>query len=258
MTQKVLYIDFLKGTDMQTIQLCAYGRTTSQGAWFFRKNHIVNRLYFVHAGHAVIRNAVCEKELFAGRLYLIPQCANFHPIDATDFDHTFFDYYSARPIRPHEIVELAEPPDGTAEFIQMIDVLLAHDPARTRRAAMEQFLSGFLSVLEESVSLPYITDAAVTRAVELIHADCAHVTSGALADTLHLNKSYFIRLFHAAMGVSPMKYIRSCRVLRAQELLAQGMRVQEAAELCGYASLSAFHKAVREELHCTPAQLHVK
>ena len=76
---------------MQNINLYAYGRATVNNAWPAMHNFIVNRLYYVNSGSALIHNANREQTLVKGRIYIIPQCHNFKPLDAFSFDQTLFE-----------------------------------------------------------------------------------------------------------------------------------------------------------------------
>jgi transcriptional regulator GlxA family with amidase domain len=55
-----------------------------------------------------------------------------------------------------------------------------------------------------------------------------------LAGSLYMNKYHLCRVFKAATGLSVVDYIINCRIIRARELLRQGMRVQDAGEQAGF------------------------
>lgn len=241
---------------MQNINLYAYGRATVNNAWPAMHGFIVNRLYYVNSGSALIHNANREHTLIKGKIYIIPQCHNFKPVDAFSFDHTFFDYYSLRALDPNEIVEIDAFSFALDRFFDYINTLIEQDPEQNNHKAIEQLLTGILSVIDRQYTpLPYITNTTVMRAIDIIYENYADITTKVLAQRLNINESHFIRLFHSAMGISPMKYIRACRVLNGKELLYSGVSVAEAAEICGYSSPSAFYKAVKTCLYKSPSEL---
>ena len=233
---------------MSKIKLYTFGRKTTNGAWRINKNRVVNRLYYVNSGTAVIHNTAGEFTLREKRFYIIPQCFNFKPLAATDFDHTFFDYYSTPILHPDKIYEFSADFCQGARFFEYVNALIENGDNDLIFEGVGELLSGFLSVLLLcGASLSFVENSAVVRAVEIINNSLSPVTCKSLADGLHLNESYFIRLFHKTMGVSPMKYARACRILYAKELLSQGMSASQAAEKCGYTSVTAFYRAVRRE-----------
>ena len=241
---------------MNNIHLYFYGREVVQGTWCRGKPFVSNRLYYVNSGTATIFNSTKEYVLTAGKAYIIPQCNDFHTITSKDFDHTFFDYYSSRTLNPGKTIVFDEENLPVKQFFNYINAIISDDTKNLPRKAIEDLLSGFLGVMESTTDLfEYISTYPVSRAVDIIHSDCAHATTKSLAEELNLNESYFIRLFRNTFGISPMKYIRTCRVLYGKELLKGGESVDKVSEKCGYSSSAAFYKAVMTELGEKPSDL---
>ena len=65
---------------MNDVKLYIYGRQTVQGKWRVNQRNIVNRLYYVNSGSAVISTGSAEHTLTARRIYIIPQCKEFQPL----------------------------------------------------------------------------------------------------------------------------------------------------------------------------------
>lgn len=61
-----------------------------------------------------------------------------------------------------------------------------------------------------------------------------------IAGHFFLNKHYLCRIFKSATGFSVMDYIIRSRVLRARQLLQEGVSVQQAGEQAGFADNSHF------------------
>lgn len=240
---------------MKNINLYAFGRCTVNGAWDFDHSRILNRLYYVNSGCAVIHNGTNEYQLTDKHFYIIPQCKAFHPVDATDFDHTYFDFYSSKIFRPDKIMEFDGAVLRASSFFEHVNSFIKSK--ENVKPAAEQYLSGFLSLIEsEYKELYYISESSLTNALNVIHDEYATITTDALAKRVNLNKSYFIRLFSSAMGISPMKYIRAVRVSHGKELIKRGESVSTAAEMCGYSSPSAFYNAVKAELGVSPSEFN--
>ncbi len=241
---------------MKSIGIYTYGRSTVNGAWWVNQNRIVNRLYYVNSGKARISNSSLEYELTAGKIYIIPACQTFRPLNAWNFDHTYFDFYHSRIFKNDNIIEIDESATNASYFFNYINSQIESDCEGKAREAMEYFLSGFFKLLESGgMELPYITNPIVTKALSLIHADFAEICTKTLAQKLSIDESYFIRLFSSVIGITPMKYIRAYRVSKAKELIRNGSSIAEAAEKCGYASPSSFYNAVKAELNISPSEL---
>lgn len=241
---------------MMDANLYAFGRSTVAGSWGIDRNRIVNRLYHVNAGTATVRSGAKEYRLTVGKTYVIPQCKNFSPVYAENFDHTYFDFYSSRILNPENIIEIGADVLCAMAFFAYVNGLIEKHPKTEIHRAMEHFLSGFLSLIHDAFSpLPYISNASLTEAVRIIHNEYSCITTASLAKKLNLNESYFVRLFTAAMGLSPMKYIRAIRVSYGKSFIQNGMSITEAAEKCGYSSSSAFYNAMTAELGIAPSDV---
>lgn len=239
---------------MENINLHTYGRSTVNGSWWINQNRIVNRLYYVNSGKARVTYSSMEYELTAGNLYVIPGCKTFHPLNAWNFDHTYFDFYYSRILNNEKIIELDEGTGLAKNFFDYVNDLIKNDSERNAFPAMEHFLCGFFSLCEcQKISLPYITNPTVTEALSLIHTECADVSTKILAQKLNIDESYFIRIFSSVTGITPMKYIRAYRVSMGKQLIRNGASIAEAAEKCGYASPSSFYNAVKAELNISPS-----
>ena len=64
-----------------------------------------------------------------------------------------------------------------------------------------------------------------------------------LSDHFFLSTSQFSRIFRQATGASPWAYITAKRLIKARELLHEGMGAKKAAENCGFGDYSVFYKA---------------
>lgn len=74
-----------------------------------------------------------------------------------------------------------------------------------------------------------------------------------LAEVASVSPAHFRRLFRAAMGVPPHRYVLQQRIERARELLTQGnWPMSRIAEDCGFCSQSHFTRAFAQEVGVTP------
>lgn len=244
---------------MKSVTLQIYGKSVVEGSWAINRSQSVNRLYYVNSGTATVLNGNTEYKLTANKIYIIPQCKNFQPISAESFDHTYFDFYSSRILNHRKMIELDGSVLSAKSFFEYINRLIENDTDKKAHSAMENYLCGFLSLIDSCYKpLPYITNAVITRAVNIIHSEFASISTKKLAKELNLNESYFIRLFSSTMGISPMRYIRSVRVAQGKMLIQNGKSISEAADICGYSSPTAFYNATKAEFNVSPSKLKCK
>ena len=243
---------------MKNITLYGYGRSIVDSAWKVNKSKIVNRLYYVNSGNAVITTENAEHRLYSGKIYIIPQSKTFKPLHAESFDHTYFDFFSSMLMVHNQLIEFDASLLSSNAFFEYINRLLMNDKEHVSIEKMELLLSAFLELIKSVVPIQYINNSIVTSAIDIIHGNYSDISSKQLAKYLNINESYFIRTFTETMGISPMKYIRAVRVAYAKELILNGDSITAAAEKCGYSSPTALYNATRSELDLSPSELKFK
>ena len=105
------------------------------------------------------------------------------------------------------------------------------------------------------------TEADFTRSVvEYVkeHFD-EQITSTTAAEHLHLNNSYFCRLFKRDFGCCFAEYLTSYRIERSKMLLNKtDDSISEVAIKCGFNGFSYFSKIFKETIGITPSQYRKK
>lgn len=82
----------------------------------------------------------------------------------------------------------------------------------------------------------------------------ADVQLAELAAQVNISKFHFLRMFTAATGLTPYRYLTRMRLRYGAELLrGSGLSVQQVALSCGYASPSRFAAAFRRQYGVSPA-----
>jgi two-component system response regulator YesN len=70
---------------------------------------------------------------------------------------------------------------------------------------------------------------------------------GMLADKLQVNRSQLCRKFHAAYGVSPVRYLINCRVQFGLELIENSNdKIMEIAAKSGFGNPNYFSKSIKK------------
>lgn len=98
-------------------------------------------------------------------------------------------------------------------------------------------------------------DPHLARALSAFHrAPAAEWSVERLAREAALSRTGFAERFAARLGVTPMAYVTAWRMQIARDALAtQDSSVADAAEICGYASESAFSRVFKKEIGISPA-----
>ena len=103
----------------------------------------------------------------------------------------------------------------------------------------------------------FIFNSRIVQALEFIHQNYnQQIEIEELSNRLHLDNSYFIRLFKKYMRVSPFQYLKDYRLSMAISLLKAGNKVSDVAEMVGYSSVHAFSNAVKKNMGISPSQLN--
>ncbi|MCS6959619.1 MAG: response regulator transcription factor [Pseudanabaenaceae cyanobacterium SKYGB_i_bin29] len=79
---------------------------------------------------------------------------------------------------------------------------------------------------------------------------------GEMAQLMQMNSSYFCRVFHQEIGVSPHQFLLQMRIKKAKQLLRQSpqMSVNDIAISCGFSSQSLLNKHFKKLVGTTPTQ----
>ena len=80
------------------------------------------------------------------------------------------------------------------------------------------------------------------------------LTLDQIASQFYISKHYLCRIFKAATGFSVMEYIIYSRVLRARQLLQEGVSVQQAGERSGFSDNSHFIRTFGHLTGITPGR----
>jgi AraC-like DNA-binding protein len=102
--------------------------------------------------------------------------------------------------------------------------------------------------------LKAVSDPQIGRALTLIHENPqAPWTVASLADAVSMSRSSFAARFHELIDESPLSYVTSWRMQKAQELIRLGVdNLADIASQIGYQSEAAFRKAFKRETGLAP------
>ncbi|NCB63610.1 MAG: AraC family transcriptional regulator [Clostridia bacterium] len=136
---------------------------------------------------------------------------------------------------------------------ELITQLLTDAQSPSRRSALAYSL---LCDLSEAQVPEHSLPALVDEAIGLMREDYATLYGvEELSEAMGVSKCHLIRIFSAAVGVSPGQYLTSVRLSAAKELLLSGeYALETVAGLCGFSGANYFCRVFRRAEGCTPTQ----
>ena len=101
--------------------------------------------------------------------------------------------------------------------------------------------------MSRNTPLPFVHDEVILRTVDYMEENLSSpepLRVKELAKRAGFEENYFIRRFKNALGMTPYAFLRSRRLYKARELIADGMSVTHAAEAVGYENASSLSRAL--------------
>lgn len=140
--------------------------------------------------------------------------------------------------------ELHNPQPGAALIVQQLAYMMLIQALRLHIASDPRH-SGWLSALG---------DKQMSAAISCIHSDPGYPwTLQSLAERAGMSRSIFALRFKESVGVTPIEYVTRWRMtLAGDKLMNSNDSISEIAQSLGYESESAFGKAFRRVLGCSP------
>jgi AraC-like DNA-binding protein len=186
-------------------------------------------------------------------------CGAFH----VEYPDAFFLLHNL-PKVIHIPAEQGRTVEGFSEIVQLI----AREAATPRLGAqvMLRRLTELLFVhviriwIEQQASsergwVAALRDQPISTALGLIHQSPERGWKvEELAEAVALSRSVFSARFTRLLGEPPITYLTRWRMHKATRLLKNNVEVEKIAELLGYESGVAFHKAFKREVGMTPAR----
>jgi AraC-like DNA-binding protein len=95
----------------------------------------------------------------------------------------------------------------------------------------------------------------ISKAVNYIHQNLDKpVSVESLAEMVHMGQTSFYENFKGVMHVSPLQYAKSVKLHRAQTLIQEGKKANEAAYMVGYNSPAQFSREYKRHFGFVPSE----
>lgn len=104
-----------------------------------------------------------------------------------------------------------------------------------------------------------LTDARISRALELLSRPGPEADNREIAQSLGVHPRAFIRLFHEAIGHTPHQYRLRLRIERAAALLREGLQsIDQIATATGFCDRFHFSRLFKRQLGVSPARYRAR
>ena len=231
----------------------------------------INRIHIPIKGKMLYNDGGGVKLLDEGSIYfMINSCSqNFDMIPEYGYYHFYMDFQTIPPLLSREVLEIEFSRDPYFYYlIKAIESVVrekntAKENAREEIYRKDPEMKEILPILEQIVrhcQLKYnvrtVENPKLEAAIHYIEEHYAEkLHNEDIAEVLHIDTRYLIRLFGKHLDMSPYLYLTQCRIEHAFVFLREGRSVAETAILCGYQSENAFRIAFKKMMGASPTQV---
>jgi AraC-like DNA-binding protein len=215
--------------------------------WHFHECYTV---IIVHEGALRYVYKDREQEVRQGEVYVVNPFESHYnfPLGACTYRAIFLPPASlqTRGCSPQFIGKGVSHPAVFLELNAIFEQIRQHCPDLRSCKAMERQLAQLLrNNLAYRISTE-IVDTRMARAIDFMKQHLDHkLTIAVIAESCHLSKFHFQRLFKESTGLTVNAYIQQLRTEQAKNLLTDGLSVLETGLETGYFDQSHFHKAFK-------------
>ena len=218
-------------------------------------------IHFVVSGKGKFKTSRGEYSLSGGDIFIIkPQEITFYEADEHEpWEYIWISFDSN--IKPP--AQILSKDCIFAPYLEDIFKSAFYHPDSTEGSAgYEEHLTSviwamFSRIKRQSGNMkPESSEDYVRRAMSIMSAELSEgITAEAVANRLHLNRSYFTSLFTAVTGISPGEHLKGLRMERAAALLIEGnFTVSIVAASVGYSDGFVFSRAFKGHYGISPSE----
>lgn len=213
-------------------------------------------LHYIVSGCGIFVSHNLTHHISRGQIFVIrPEESTFYKADdATPWQYRWVGFTSALDLSEILSEDVIPAPECEYIFRGLMDSARMENDREYFICSKIYELLSLLAQRQKSGG--YRSQDYVLRAKNFIEANYCNgdISVQYIADSLHLDRSYFSSLFHKYMGMSPHQYIELCRLQKAAELLSHfSYSTSKAAMACGYTSIFNFSKMFKKMFGVCPS-----
>ena len=236
-----------------------YGRESS---------YRVNRIHIPLEGKAKYRDINGEKILSRGSVYLLINgfTKDLSMFRDSGYSHIYLDFVSSPPLLSREMIEIALDENPYINSLVTLTRLLIEEGGRNLDsrlyvdrdcevfADLEEVVKIIMLYVSRNYKANILENDKLERAVRFIHQHYREqIHNSEIADAAGVEQRQLIRIFERYLQTTPYRYLTSCRLEEAVDLLRSGKSVSEVAELSGYQNETAFRMAFKRIMGASPS-----
>lgn len=268
------------------------GQATTRHEWNNRDiSSPFMRIYYVNDGKALLHLPGKDIEATGGHMYLIPAYVA-HSYECTPGLDFYYLFVYQRVQNGTNLFETYDSPlevkanEASRLLFENYCKLYPHLHLPSQDAAHFEAHPHYREYAQTSMQMPYwerlqlhgmveillsyfvkharpteaVRDSRIPQLMEYVRLHLnENITVGDLAAHACVTKSHLIRLFHQALGITPLQYVLRKKVQHAQRLLlATDLSVKEIAHKVGFDDVSYFIRLFRKSLGFTPQEYRIK
>lgn len=227
-----------------------------------------NRIHIPLDGKALYHDVKADYLLSPGNAYLMvnSSASDLEMLPDTGYNHLYLDFQTVPPLLNREILIIDLGKDtifmhltGAIQALLQENLQANHHNSLLEGRDDEMFrqvqelLKVVIMHLHRVYQISAIDNNNVERAINFINEHYAEqIRNETIAEELHIDTRYLIRLFSKHVGTPPYQYLTQCRIEHGYEFLRNGKNVTETAYLCGYQSENAFRIAFKRIMGRSP------
>lgn len=242
-------IDMINSVSLFTCGVCIAPEN-----WFTKNIPTPYRLYYIRGGSAYFSFGAEEFKLRKNHFYLFPSSLPFvirqDPNDR--LDHLFYNFLlspsvmSANPIsadiHTHPLFE---------KFLEIMEITAwnyAQNKTTENKDIAAKVLEAFLTLFFSVNPISKSENNDILASITYMETNYMHdITIKEIASGLFLSEDYFIRKFKASIGMTPYAYLSKLRLSIANELIASGVSLTDAAKATGFKYVSSLSHALKKK-----------
>jgi AraC-like DNA-binding protein len=253
------------------LKIITVGSRKAPAGWHIFQRTKMQRLYYIKSGTGWMQDEQGNKAPFeAGKIYIHPYniVADFISDPDDPIDHIYYDFLSTPPIISDAPIIYDLPGSSAAVAIMQATEAVCTELINKGVAGKEDnyvppymlnkssefghifknLLSITLELLDRQKTIPFSADAFIIDTLEAIRQNYMKpISVNTLAEAAGFEVHHFIRRFKQTMGMTPFAYLRAYRLIKAKELIDNGMPITKAAAYVGYDSPTALSRALKRD-----------